>query len=101
MSTYPDDPPIHVAHEMIYKALYVQARGVFKCSLVEHCAGAQAIGDYPLRPIRNWKTRNPDCHACQAVVAPRSAYPRVGGGLDNRHRRCCYVTNLNQLIEAA
>jgi IS30 family transposase len=36
VSTYPDDPAMHVSHETIYRALYVQARGAFKRSLVEH-----------------------------------------------------------------
>jgi IS30 family transposase len=36
MSTYPDEPAMHVSHETIYRALYVQARGAFKRSLIAH-----------------------------------------------------------------
>jgi transposase, IS30 family len=36
VSTYPEDPAMHVSHETIYRALYVQARGAFKRSLVAH-----------------------------------------------------------------
>jgi IS30 family transposase len=36
VSTYPDDPTMHVSHETIYRALYVQARGAFKRTLIAH-----------------------------------------------------------------
>jgi IS30 family transposase len=36
VSTHPDDPAMHVSHETIYRALYVQARGAFKRSLIAH-----------------------------------------------------------------
>jgi IS30 family transposase len=36
VSTYPDDPAMPVSHETIYRALYVQARGAFKRSLIAH-----------------------------------------------------------------
>lgn len=36
VSTYPDDPAMHVSHETIYRALYVQARGAFKRTLIAH-----------------------------------------------------------------
>jgi IS30 family transposase len=36
VSTYPDDPAMHVSHETIYRALYVQARGAFKRHLIAH-----------------------------------------------------------------
>ena len=36
VSTYPDEPAMHVSHETIYRALYVQARGAFKRSLIAH-----------------------------------------------------------------
>jgi IS30 family transposase len=39
---YPDDPTMHVAHETIYQALYVQARGALKRSLVAHLRRGQA-----------------------------------------------------------
>jgi IS30 family transposase len=36
VSTYPDEPAMHVSHETIYRALYVQARGAFKRTLIAH-----------------------------------------------------------------
>lgn len=36
MSTYPDDPALHVSHETIYRTLYVQARGALKRELLSH-----------------------------------------------------------------
>lgn len=33
---YPDDPTMHISHETIYRALYVQARGALKHELVAH-----------------------------------------------------------------
>lgn len=36
VNTYPDEPAMHVSHETIYRALYVQARGAFKRSLIAH-----------------------------------------------------------------
>ena len=34
--TYPDDPTMHLSHETIYQALYVQARGALKRALITH-----------------------------------------------------------------
>ena len=36
VTTYPDDPAMHVSHETIYRTLYVQARGALKQVLVAH-----------------------------------------------------------------
>ena len=36
MTTYPDEPTLHVSHETIYRTLYVQARGALKQELVAH-----------------------------------------------------------------
>ena len=39
---YPDDRTMHVAHETIYQALYVQARGALRRSLVAHLRRGRA-----------------------------------------------------------
>jgi IS30 family transposase len=36
MTTYPDDPTMHVSHETIYRTLYVQSRGALKRELLAH-----------------------------------------------------------------
>jgi IS30 family transposase len=36
VTTYPDDPAMHVSHETIYRTLYVQARGALKKELMAH-----------------------------------------------------------------
>ena len=38
---YPDDPSMHLSHETIYRALYVQARGALKRELVAHLRRGQ------------------------------------------------------------
>jgi IS30 family transposase len=38
---YPEDPTMHVSHETIYQALYVQARGALKRALVAHLRQGQ------------------------------------------------------------
>ncbi len=39
--TYPDDPTMQLSHETIYRALYVQARGALKQTLVAHLRRGQ------------------------------------------------------------
>jgi IS30 family transposase len=41
VTTYPDEPAMHVSHETIYRALYVQARGAFKRTLLAHLRRGQ------------------------------------------------------------
>jgi IS30 family transposase len=36
VNTYPDESAMHVSHETIYRALYVQARGALKRELIAH-----------------------------------------------------------------
>lgn len=36
LTTYPDDPTMHVSHETIYRTLYVQSRGALKKELTAH-----------------------------------------------------------------
>jgi len=33
---FPDDKSMHVAHETIYRSLFIQARGVLKKEIVKH-----------------------------------------------------------------
>ena len=42
MNTYPDEPAMHVSHETIYRALYVQARGALKRELIAHLRRGQS-----------------------------------------------------------
>ena len=42
--TYPTDPTMHVAHETIYQALYVQARGALRRGLLAHLRRGGARG---------------------------------------------------------
>ena len=43
VTTFPDDPTLHISHETIYRTLYVQARGALKKELVAHLRRAHAI----------------------------------------------------------
>jgi IS30 family transposase len=42
VTTYPDEPAMHVSHETIYGALYVQARGALKSELIAHLRRRQS-----------------------------------------------------------
>jgi IS30 family transposase len=42
VSSYPDEPAMHVSHETIYRALYVQARGALKRELIAHLRRGQS-----------------------------------------------------------
>ena len=41
VSTFPDEPAMHLSHETMYRALYVQARGAFKRTLITHLRQGQ------------------------------------------------------------
>jgi IS30 family transposase len=41
VNTFPDDPAMHLSHETMYRALYVQARGAFKRTLLAHLRQSQ------------------------------------------------------------
>ena len=41
VTTFPDEPAMHISHESIYRALYVQARGALKRELVAHLRQGQ------------------------------------------------------------
>lgn len=41
VTTFPDEPTLHVSHETIYRTLYVQARGALKRELVAHLRRGQ------------------------------------------------------------
>jgi transposase, IS30 family len=41
VSTFPDEPAMHLSHETMYRALYVQARGAFKRTLIAHLRQGQ------------------------------------------------------------
>ena len=41
VTTFPDEPTLHVSHETIYRTLYVQARGALKRELVAHLRQGQ------------------------------------------------------------
>ena len=41
VTTFPDEPALHVSHETIYRTLYVQARGALKRELVAHLRRGQ------------------------------------------------------------
>jgi IS30 family transposase len=43
VSTYPNEPAMHVSHETIYRTLYVQARGAFKRTLIAHLRRRQSF----------------------------------------------------------
>lgn len=42
VTMYPDEPVMHVSHETIYRALYVQARGALKRELIAHLRRGQS-----------------------------------------------------------
>jgi len=39
---YPDDESLRVSHETIYRSLFIQARGVLKKELMDHCGRSDA-----------------------------------------------------------
>lgn len=43
VSTYPDEPTMHVSHETIYRTLYIQARGALKRDLMAHLRRRRAM----------------------------------------------------------
>jgi len=48
---YPEDAPMHISHETIYRTLYVQARGALKRELLAHLRR-----QHPLRRSRRYST---------------------------------------------
>jgi IS30 family transposase len=65
---YPDDLTMHVSHETIYQALYVQARGALKRSLVTHLRRGQA---YRRPRAKARSTRGPGQLAEMVSIAER------------------------------
>jgi IS30 family transposase len=74
VSTYPDDPAMHVSHETIYRALYVQARGAFKRSLIAHLR--RSPGYRRPRPTR-YATRGQIVDAVSIAERPPAADSRA------------------------
>lgn len=77
VNTYPDDPTLHVSHETIYRALYVQARGAFKRSLVAHLRRSPG---YRRSRSTTYATRGQIVDAISIAERPPSADSRAVPG---------------------
>ena len=74
VSTYSDEPAMHVSHETIYRALYVQARGAFKRNLIAHLRRGQS---YRRPRATTYATRGQIVDAVSIAERPPAADSRA------------------------
>ena len=67
--TYPDDASFQVSHEIIYRSLFIQARGALKKELLEHLRRTRAM-----RRSRHYTQKSPD-HGRIVDAVPISERP--------------------------
>jgi hypothetical protein len=80
---FADRPEMHVTHETIYQALYVQGRGELRRELTRALRTGRAMR----RPHRHSAKRQPRCSHPMVVISerpPRSRRPRGPGPLGGR-----------------
>ncbi|GAA3904451.1 hypothetical protein GCM10022244_13310 [Streptomyces gulbargensis] len=66
---FPDRPEMHVVHETVYQALYVQGRGELRCELV----GALRTGRIRRKPRRQAQQRQPRFRDPMVMISDRPA----------------------------